>query len=138
MSFRQGQPIFGTISITVILESGLHFTDPNAKTRDTKDKNEVTSRHKDQLGKDTDLDALVFKDDESRENSFDDVEDDPRDTSNNDPQGTLKDDHQDKPAKGGAGEKDNLDESDHMVIMLDKMTRMEVVMTALSKGNQTA
>uniref|UniRef100_A0A803PSM8 Uncharacterized protein n=1 Tax=Cannabis sativa TaxID=3483 RepID=A0A803PSM8_CANSA len=36
---------------------GLHFIDPNAKVGDADYQNEVTSCHKDQVGKDTDLDT---------------------------------------------------------------------------------
>uniref|UniRef100_A0A803P6G5 Uncharacterized protein n=1 Tax=Cannabis sativa TaxID=3483 RepID=A0A803P6G5_CANSA len=65
-------------------KSGLHFTDPNAKTGDAEDQNEVTSRHKDQVRKDTNLDAPVFGDDDSKENSFDDADDDLQETSKDD------------------------------------------------------
>uniref|UniRef100_A0A803QCP3 Uncharacterized protein n=1 Tax=Cannabis sativa TaxID=3483 RepID=A0A803QCP3_CANSA len=106
---------------------GLHFTNPNAKAGDTKDQNEATSHHKDQLGKDTDLDARVVEDDELGKNSSDDVEDDPQDSLKDDPRDTLKDDCQDK-----------FVDDQFNVIMLDKMTRIEVVMIALTNGNPTA
>uniref|UniRef100_A0A803QEL0 Uncharacterized protein n=1 Tax=Cannabis sativa TaxID=3483 RepID=A0A803QEL0_CANSA len=112
-------------------KSGLHFTDPNAKTRDTKVQNEATSRHKDQLGKDTDLDALVFEDDDSKENSSDDAEDDPQDTSKDDPRDTPKDDHQDKTIDDDTGGKDKPDESDPVVIMAKKLQLNEKTLSSL-------
>uniref|UniRef100_A0A803NQZ5 Uncharacterized protein n=1 Tax=Cannabis sativa TaxID=3483 RepID=A0A803NQZ5_CANSA len=78
-------------------KSTLHYTDSNAKARDTKDLNEVTCRHKDQRGKDLNLNNPIIEDDESEENSFDDLEYDHQDTP--------KDDHQDMPTNGGTKKK---------------------------------
>uniref|UniRef100_A0A803PND2 Uncharacterized protein n=1 Tax=Cannabis sativa TaxID=3483 RepID=A0A803PND2_CANSA len=75
-------PIGGLLGI-----EGTHFD------KNTEDQNEATSYHKDQLGKDTNLDAPVFEDDDSKENSSDDVEDDPQETSKDNPQDTPKNFH---------------------------------------------
>uniref|UniRef100_A0A803QGU2 Uncharacterized protein n=1 Tax=Cannabis sativa TaxID=3483 RepID=A0A803QGU2_CANSA len=89
---------------------GLHFTDPNAKIGYAKDQTEATSRHKDQVGKDTDLDA-------STENISDDADVDLQETSKDDPQDMLKDNHQDKPTEGSAGGKGTPEKSDLVVAM---------------------
>uniref|UniRef100_A0A803NH60 Uncharacterized protein n=1 Tax=Cannabis sativa TaxID=3483 RepID=A0A803NH60_CANSA len=63
------------------------------------------------------LDALVFGDDDSEKNNFEDANDDLQETSKDDPQDTSKDDHQGKPTEGDAGEKNTLDESYSVVVM---------------------
>uniref|UniRef100_A0A803Q826 CCHC-type domain-containing protein n=1 Tax=Cannabis sativa TaxID=3483 RepID=A0A803Q826_CANSA len=62
----------------------------------------ATSYYKDQVGKDTDVDAPIFRDGDSEENNSDD---------------TPKDDHQNILAEGGAREKDTPDMSNHVVAM---------------------
>uniref|UniRef100_A0A803PT43 Uncharacterized protein n=1 Tax=Cannabis sativa TaxID=3483 RepID=A0A803PT43_CANSA len=101
----------------------------NAQKGNTEDQNEVTSHHKDQLGKDIILDAPIFKNDELEHNSSNDVEDDPQDTSKDDPQDTLKDDHQDKTTDNDVGEKENLDGPDLVVIMARKFQLTESMLS---------